>query len=92
MEQKTPPLIRKLNSREARRFTEYQLIPVDAIDPDCTTRELIQKKTTHLYRYGCKSLQEATVEIEAIGLARRRRNPIFQLQGFAIHFALLSAH
>lgn len=82
-QQSTQNLIRKLNSRERRRQSVYDLIPVDAIDPACSTNELIENKATHLYRYGCSSLHDANIEIENNSL-RRKKNPIFHFQGFSI--------
>lgn len=82
-QQSTQNLIRKLNSRERRRLNVYNLIPVDAIDPTCSTHELIENEATHLYRYGCSSLQDANIEIENNSL-RRKKNPIFHFQGFSI--------
>lgn len=73
-------LIRKLNSRERRRLNVHNLIPVDAIDPTCSTHELIENKTTHLYRYGCSSLNDVNIEIENNSL-RRKENPILYIQG-----------
>lgn len=82
-QQSAQNLIRKLNSRERRRLSMHNLIPVDAIDPACSTHELIENKATHLYRYGCSSLQDANIEIENNSL-RRKKNPIFHFQGFSI--------
>jgi hypothetical protein len=80
MAQREKNLIRKLNSRERRRLSLYNMIPVDAIDPSCSTRVLIENKTTKLYRYGC-SMQDMNIQIEGSGLARKK-NLIFHLQGF----------
>lgn len=80
-------ITRKLNSRERRRLEKHGMIPVDAIDPACSTRELIENKTTHLYRYGCY-LQDTNVELKdfiAIRRARKSSASIFHLRGFNKH-------
>lgn len=79
-------ITRKLNSREKRRLEKHGMIPVDALDPACSTRELIENKTIHLYRYGCY-LQDTNVELEDfIAIQRvaagKSSFSIFNLRGF----------
>lgn len=75
-------LIRELNPREKRRYLTYNLLPVDAVDSSCFTKDL---PTKTLYRYGC-NLTDMNLEIEDNG-TDEKRNPIFHLQGFHSFFA-----
>lgn len=81
-------ITRTLNSRERRRLEVHGMVPVDAIDPACSTRKLIENKTTHLYRYGCY-LQDTNVELEdfiSIRAAGRSSVASFvHLRGFHHH-------
>lgn len=80
-------ITRKLNSRERRRLQAYGMIPVDALDPACSSRELIENNTTHLYRYGCY-LEDTNVELEEFIAIRNRRKSstsFFHLRGFIIN-------
>lgn len=81
-------ITRTLNSRERRRLEVHGMVPVDAIDPACSTRKLIENKTTHLYRYGCY-LQDTNVELEdfiSIRAAGRSSVASFvHLRGFNHH-------
>jgi hypothetical protein len=44
-------LIRKLSSREKRRLQTFGMLPVDAVDPSCSIRHLIEKHDVKfLYR------------------------------------------
>lgn len=73
-------LIRPLNSRERRRYETYGMLPVDAIDPECSTRELIESNGTKLlYRYGCP-LGEMNLELQRESVIVKR-NFIFHLRG-----------
>lgn len=78
---------RTLNSRERRRLKVHGIVPVDALDPNCSTRKLIENKTTHLYRYGCY-LQDTNVELEDFILKRAGKSSVasfFHLRGFNHH-------
>lgn len=80
-------ITRTLNSRERRRLKVHGMFPVDAIDPACSTRKLIENKTTHLYRYGCY-LQDTNVELEDLISTRARKSSVtsfFNLRGFNHH-------
>lgn len=65
----------------------HGIVPVDALDPTCTTRELIENKTTHLYRYGCY-FEDTTVELEElVSIPRAERSSFrFHLRGFTSPF------
>ena len=80
-------ITRTLNSRERRRLEIHGMVPVDAIDPACSTRQLIENKTTHLYRYGCY-LQDTNVELEDFISIRARKSSVasfVHLRGFNHH-------
>lgn len=87
MAQSEQNLTRKLSSREKRRLSVYNMIPVDALDPLCSTRELIENKATNLYRYGC-SLQDMNLKI-GNNSSMEKKNLIFHLQGFIIFISSL---
>ena len=73
-------LIRELSPREKRRFVVYGTLPVDAVDPLCSTRELVENHQTKLlYRYGC-GLEEMMLEIEAAEIVKEQ-NFITKLRG-----------
>lgn len=88
--------IRELNSRERRRLNIYNLIPVDAIDPTCTTRELIENNAAHLYLYGTKNVRHMNLEIslrtDSTKQKMKKKNLIFHLQGFIPSSSFSSAH
>lgn len=82
-----PYLIRKLNARERRRLVVHRMLPIDAIDPTCSTRELIEHHNTNvLYRYGC-SLTEANLEVENDrSSGAKKRSFLCSLRGFRFSF------
>lgn len=76
-------LTRKLNARERRRLNVHQMLPVDAIDPSCPTRNLVEcHQTKALYRYGC-SLAEMNLEIVEVDNVIKQRNFISRFRGFS---------
>lgn len=78
-------ITRKLNLREKRRLRMHAIVPVDALDPSCSARELIENKTTHLYRYGCY-FQDTNVELEEyFSIPTARSSSRFHLRGFHHH-------
>jgi hypothetical protein len=82
MENNQQKLVRILNPRERRRMSVYNMIPVDAVDPKCSTRKLIESNTTKLYRYGC-SLQDMNLEIEDANLEQpKNEKKNFRFLGF----------
>lgn len=88
MSENDPILIRKLNSREKRRLTVHGMLPLDAIDPSCSTDKLIgHNQAKHLYRYGCR-MAEVNLEIEPDTVAVKKRNLIFHLRGFPHQFPI----
>lgn len=72
-----PSVIRDLDPREKRRYFTHGMLPVDAVDPSCLTRQL---EARILYRYGC-GLEDMNIEIEDNGTVEKQ-NPIFRLRGF----------
>lgn len=82
-------ITRELNSREKRRLRLHGIVPVDSLDPSCTTRELIENNTTHLYRYGC-FFQDVNVELEELTMRAEKSSSRFRLRGFHHHFHLRS--
>lgn len=76
----TQKLNRQLNSRERRRCNLYGMLPVDAIDPQFSIRELFDaNEMKFLYRYGCK-LEEMNLE-QQINSVIVKRNFFFHLRG-----------
>lgn len=76
-------ITQKLNPRERRRLKVHGIVPVDVLDPECTMKELIENKSTHLYRYGCY-FQDTNVELEEYVTAPsgEKNSSRFHLQGF----------
>lgn len=81
-------LIRSLNAREKRRFLVHRMLPVDAIDPSCSTRDFIEHHQTKLlYRYGC-SLSEMNIEVEnGSNPSVEKRKFLPRLRGFHHRFS-----
>lgn len=75
--------VRKLNARERRRLDVHRMLPADAIDPKCSTRNIVERHQTKLlYRYGC-SLMETKLEIEDNSEKHhKKRSFLFKLRGF----------
>lgn len=64
MQENEAEFIRKLSARERRRLNVHRMLPADAIDPSCSTRDVVElHQTTLSYRYGC-GLAEMKLKIE----------------------------
>jgi hypothetical protein len=87
-------IVRKLNSRERRRLNLFNLVPVDAVDPKCTIKELTATNALQIYRYGTTNVRQMNLEIyskidgnvrSSKKNGRKKKNLIFHLQGFYNH-------
>lgn len=78
-------IFEKLNLREKRRLKVHGVVPVDILNSSCTTKELIENNTTHLYRYGCY-FQDTNVELEDFTKRAEKSSSCFRLRGFLHHF------
>ena len=91
MRQLDQSLTRNLNARERRRLTFHRMLPVDAIDPACSTQNIIKRNQMELlYRYGC-GLSETNLEAEDVMDNTEQGNFFSRFRGFHYHFPIIVA-